>query len=269
MRKSSTFGAGGALIIVTLFAAPAWAQFDADWVVTPESEAEEESESSQESEPESLDDDSSVVDPFQVETTREAPEDKASDSFWTRYAPRGNSVELGIFTGVLWPSGAHNLVNDDVKDAMMADEPLGHYQAAFALGGRLAYFPSSVLGIEAEFLHGDGRIKDGSGASFASYRIHALAQLLPYSLSPFVLFGANLLQATSEDLGKDTDPGLHFGAGAKLSLSDVVQLRLDFRENLSDRANDKHLGVAWHEELTFGLSFIPRTAADRADPAAD
>ena len=76
--------------------------------------------------------------------------------------------------------------------------------------------------------------------------------------------GGGALQANGPVMGPDTDPAFHFGAGLKVALAHPVALRLEFRENMSDRQNDEFGGIAYSEEFQLGLAFN----LDRPPPAA-
>ncbi len=201
-------------------------------------------------------------------TSAEVEGDGGEKPYMQRYAPTNGRVEFGAFTGVFFPSARHNLRNN-------AEHRPYESPTRYMIGSRLGWYPSKYLGIEAEFMHASGRVRNPGSDSelrvdFNAYRGQLVFQL-PWSFTPFLLAGAGALQANSRPLGPDTDGAVHFGAGFKIALGQPVALRLEFRENLTDRFNDENEDeitvtelVAWHEEAQLGLAFN----LDRPPPAA-
>jgi hypothetical protein len=66
-----------------------------------------------------------------------------------RYKPEKNLWEVGMFGGLLFPSSTHNL-----KVAALPREEFS--SVAGQLGGRLAYYPLSFLGVELEGMGAGG-----------------------------------------------------------------------------------------------------------------
>ncbi len=176
-----------------------------------------------------------------------------------RLRPEAMTWEVGLYTGVLFPS----------KGAVLKSPRTtyqGYETAAFELGGRLAYYPLSFLGVEGEFMMADGRVPNdlanvdpnlrSNRANFYAWRGHVVAQLPFYRLVPFVLVGGGALGQNSQPHGRDTDGEIHFGVGGKLALTENFSLRLDFRENMGPRVNDNYGGIAFSEELLFGGTFV-------------
>ncbi len=174
--------------------------------------------------------------------------DSGGSGYMDRYKPVDNLWEVGLFTGLLVPSNGHEL---------FAHGPRRNYQkpSQLLLGGRLGYYPSKWFGVEGEFFHGEGRVSDGFRMNYGAYRAQVVGQLPFWSITPFVLLGGGALQASGDQMGRDTDTALHFGIGVKVPLHEIVGLRLDLRENATDRINDDYLGLAWHEEAQLALTF--------------
>jgi len=184
----------------------------------------------------------------------------SSDGFWDRHKPEGGLWEIGLFGGLLFMSRAHRLVDPD------------NYRRAYDLptyliGGRIGVYPLASLGLEAEFMHGEGDVSQvDSHATFNAFRGHLVGQL-PYGrLVPFGLVGLGGLTANSSANGEDTDTDFYFGVGAKFAINDVLGLRTDFRENLMQRVDD---GLSFSEEIHLGLTLtLGRSEPPPAAPVA-
>ena len=174
------------------------------------------------------------------------------------YKPEGGLWEVGLFGGLFFPSGGHKLYS--VYREREAYETLAH-----EVGGRLAYFPLSWLGLEGEFMLADGRTRHdlkyvrgdlySNRANFFAYRGHVVLQLpLPYVV-PFILGGASALGSNSQTFGRDTDPAAQAGGGVKIPFGAAVSLRADFRENMHRRMNGRYHRIAYSEEALLGLTF--------------
>ena len=192
-----------------------------------------------------------------------------------RYKPENGTLEVGLFSGLFFPSPGHKLY-----------QVRNNYQkydfAAVAIGGRLAYFPSRWLGFEGEFMMANGRVPenlnsirtdlDSHRVTFHAYRAQFIAQLPLWSVTPFVLLGAGGLGTNSQPLGSDTDPSMHAGIGVKVPMNSWFSLRADLGENIHPRFNDRYWAAAFSEELLIGATFtlgraLPRPAAPIPPPA--
>src|SRR5690606_2614250 len=185
---------------------------------------------------------------------------EVEEPWMKRFRPEAMTWEVGLHTGILFPSKGAAL-----KAASMAYQ--GYETAAFEMGGRLAFFPLSFLGVEGEFMMADGRIPNdlnsagvdstmrSNRANFHAYRAHVIAQLPFYRLVPFVLVGGGALGQNSQPHGRDTDGAFHFGVGAKLALTQDFSLRLDLRENMGPRVNENFGSIAYSEEILLGGTF--------------
>ncbi|MBN1612484.1 MAG: OmpA family protein [Polyangiaceae bacterium] len=189
------------------------------------------------------------------------------------YKPEGNVWEVGLFGGLFVPSGAHKL-------GSVPSEREPYKRLAYEIGGRLAYFPLSWMGIEGEFMMADGRTRRDLGyvrndlqsnrVNFFAYRGHLVFQVpLPYVV-PFVLGGAEALGTNSQPTGRDADTAFQAGGGLKVPFGEVFSLRADFRENMHRRRNDEYQKVAFSEEVLLGLTFtLGRSGSEPPAPPAD
>lgn len=143
-----------------------------------------------------------------------------------------------MFGGVFFPSKDHNL-QDETKPHEAFES------VAPELGARLGYYPIPYLGAEAEGAVMPTKTESGDTAGLWAARGQLVVQYPLRAVSPFVLAGAGALGAGSRVMGSDTDPALHFGVGAKLRLDDFFGLRLDVRDNMSQK-NDASNGTQTH-----------------------
>lgn len=177
-----------------------------------------------------------------------------------RYKPEPMLFELGFFAGVFFPSSDHNLHRERLPHAPYDD-------VAPAVGGRIGFYPLSYLGIEGE---GEVMFADtaaGDDAGFWAARAHLVGQLPYWSVTPFVVLGVGRLGAGSNEMGADDDPALHFGAGVKVPIDDVVGVRLDIRDNLSQKNDASDGTLTHHPEVLFGLSLtLDRSGDERGKP---
>ncbi len=183
-----------------------------------------------------------------------------------------NVWEVGLFTGVFFPSPKHKLHS-------LYGEYQAYEQTAIEFGGRIAYFPLRWVGIEAEFMMADGRLPDdlkhvhspldSNRAAFFAYRGHVIGQLPLRRITPFALAGVSALGANSQPLGRDTDTAVHAGLGFKIPLNEWASLRAEARENMHSRYNDSYSGIAFSEEALLGLAFTlgaPKPAPPKVAP---
>jgi outer membrane protein OmpA-like peptidoglycan-associated protein len=167
-----------------------------------------------------------------------------------------NLWELGLFGGVLFPSSSHNLRGGGFPQQKLDTAP--------ELGVRAAYFPLSFFGIEAEGAVMPSGLADDSSAALFAGRGHGVLQLPLGSVTPFVLVGGGALGVASSNMGNDVDPAFHFGAGAKLALDPYVSVRLDLRDNLTQKTGVSGSEQTHHPEVLLGLTFtLERKNPDR------
>jgi hypothetical protein len=182
------------------------------------------------------------------------------------FLPQKNTVELGVMGGVLFVSPSHNLVEGNASQQEF-DIPTGQ------IGARAAFFPEKVFGIEAEWAHGFGSVKDGNNASFDALRGHLIGQLPSSRFVPFALLGAGILRSSSgepklsdpsdsssptiDGMGIDSDFMLEAGIGFKVMATKIVVPRLDIRLGMTQAEGGGFAdGVALHPEILLGLSFV-------------
>jgi hypothetical protein len=172
--------------------------------------------------------------------------------------PLKNTVELGLIGGMMFVSPSHNLVEG------------GKTQRAFdttvwQAGVRAAFFPTTFFGIEADWAHGFGEVKQGGNvstfsrlANFDTVRGHVIGQLPGSRLVPFALLGGGMLRGNSAQNGSDADFTMHAGIGLKIMATKIVIPRLDARLSMSQKEGGTFTdGIAAHPEILLGVSFRP------------
>ncbi len=174
--------------------------------------------------------------------------------FMRRYEPQRNTMELGIFGGILLTSQQHELYEPSLAW-------LRYKRIAADLGVRFAYYPLRFLGIEAEGALMPTKTATEQRALLYGFRGHLIAQF-PRRISPFVLLGIGAL-GTSGALGKDIDPALHFGGGLKFLINSRLALRLDIRDNVAPAVQLDN-GRTNHIEVLLGLTLM--LARNKAAP---
>lgn len=182
------------------------------------------------------------------------------EGYMTRYRPEAGLLELGIFGGAIFPSKDHN-IHDEAK-------PHQAYGTAIPeLGLRLGYYPMSFLGAEVEGALGLGSVDDES-ATLAGARGHLVAQLPFWSVTPFAVGGFGRLAMFSDPLGRDGDPAYHFGVGLKVPVSEMASIRLDLRDNLTQKNDAAQDTLVHHPEVLLGLTGT-LGRSERAKPVSD
>ncbi|MEO7037937.1 MAG: OmpA family protein [Polyangiaceae bacterium] len=160
--------------------------------------------------------------------------------------PLENYFEVGIFGGALWPSS--NIALYSLKHEKF-DSPVPE------LGARLAYYPLSFVGAELEGAAGATKTESGANADIWAARAHAIVQFPGLPVTPFALIGGGFMGAGSNATGNDRDKLFHFGAGVKASIDDFLGLRLDVRDNLTQKFAASSGTLAHSPEVTLGLTF--------------
>ena len=166
-----------------------------------------------------------------------------------RFRPERNMVEIGIFGGFTLFSKTHDLYNPSTAP----QEPLR--RPTPDLGARLAYFPLSFLGVEAEFSALPAKYNPGGSAFIYGFRGHGILQLPLFRVVPFVTAGYGLMGVSSAQTvaGKDIDPVGHYGAGVKYMLNRYLALRLDIRHLIAAQRAEQTDGTS-HLQMLLGLS---------------
>ncbi len=163
-------------------------------------------------------------------------------------ASGGAALEIGLFGGALLPSEDHNF----------QQEALPHQRfkkLAPELGARFGIYPWGFLGAELEAGAMPTSTADARSAGLYALRAHGVLQHSFGALTPFLLVGGGRMGGDSDAMGTDSDPLLHFGLGAKLRLDDFVGLRLDLRDNLTQKNGAADGSLTHHPEALLGLSF--------------
>jgi len=196
--------------------------------------------------------------PASSEGTRYSPRDPEPDrKRWIhRYPPQAMTGEVGVFGGVWFPNKRLELYGPDPD---LPDEGLQRLSlAAPEIGLRGGFYPLRFLGVEAEAAVMPTRTQETEGRATAwTVRGHVIAQLGLWSITPFLLVGVGVIGIAGEDppesLGSDQDVAIHFGGGAKFQINDRIQLRLDVRDVVSNRAGVGE-GLASSPEVLAGLT---------------
>ncbi len=171
--------------------------------------------------------------------------DESGKPFMKQYMPERNMLEVGIFGGILLPSKQHELYDPNTS--------WQRYKGlAPDIGLRVAYFPLSFLGVEAEGAVMPTKSVDDASAILFGFRGHVIAQF-PRRITPFVLGGIGALGTSSDSLGSDMDLAMHFGGGVKFYINRFLALRLDVRDNVSAAVSVDN-GRTNHIEILLGLS---------------
>lgn len=192
-------------------------------------------------------------------------EDFESLPYLERYVPEPQQWEVGLFTGLLFPASDHNL--------KVASLPAEEYNTVSGvLGARLAYYPLSFVGVEAEGMVSPSATRDTNrSAILYAARGQAILQLPLVSIVPFAVVGGGVLGGISQPMGHDGDPAFHFGVGAKIPIQKVIGVRLDLRDTLIQKGGAASQGTATHNfEVLLGATFtFDRHGPSHARPDAD
>ena len=186
--------------------------------------------------------------PSAAEAARKKRPRRERPAWLLEHAPARNTVELGAYTGLLFPSRNHELY-----DSRLDHSDLG--SVGGALGVRIGQLPLRWFG--TEFEAGGYLARTGAGDIVTPFTLRGqLLFQLPWRLAPFAVLGAGALGITSgtDELGDDIDLAWHFGAGVKFHTCDLFSIRLDIRDIVSNRQGTG-TGPANHPELLFGVAF--------------
>lgn len=178
-----------------------------------------------------------------LETTSEAGDD--------------NYIELGLFAGALFPSKDHNF--EDSKTESGARPHLKLKSVAPDFGLRAGYYPVRFVGLELEGAFMPTKDEEDGKANLSAIRGHLVGQMPLGGVTPFVLIGFGSLGANSDSMGKDHDPAFHFGAGVKVPVSQSLAVRLDLRDNMTQKDGGPTSAAGdgdqtHHPEVLLGLS---------------
>jgi outer membrane protein OmpA-like peptidoglycan-associated protein len=180
--------------------------------------------------------------------------DDDGDRWIDRYAPDPMMVELGIWGGVLFPSPTLELFKAELGLPGQGRKQYGI--VAPDVGLRVGFYPLRHFGIEAEGGVMPASLRDGSGNPIIwAGRGHLVGQIGLWRLTPFIVAGAGAMGVASprSAVGSETDIAVHFGGGLKFFINYWLMLRLDIRDNLTNRAGVGE-GVTHSPEILLGLS---------------
>lgn len=160
--------------------------------------------------------------------------------------PRPHALDLGVYAGAYLLPGQSSLSLDGV-------DAVDFESAGMNFSLRLAYMPSTWVGVEAEAGYVNIETAAAEGAEVYTLRGHVIGQY-PARLSPFVLVGAGVIGVTTPepDMGSDMDVAGHWGAGAKYYFNNDVSTRLEARHVMSGGEGG---GLAHTVEVLAGLAF--------------
>ncbi|MEO1270904.1 MAG: OmpA family protein, partial [Myxococcota bacterium] len=122
------------------------------------------------------------------------------------------------------------------------------------VGLRLALYPLEFLGVEGELGYAPLSTEDDESAAWIMYRAHVLGQLPGSSITPFFVLGTGFISSRSDSLGNDTDQAYHFGLGVKAAMSRRSVIRLDVRDNISNKRSGE--SFPHNLEVLLGVSFV-------------
>ena len=189
--------------------------------------------------------------------------DQDDDERWIdRFAPERNMVELGIYGGVIFPSPNIELFEADPD---LPEQGRKQYRlVAPDVGLRAGYYPIRHFGIEAEGGVMPASLREGGAATIWTVRGHLVGQVGLWRLTPFAVLGVSALGVASprDAVGSEADVGIHYGLGLKFFINHWLMLRLDVRDNLSNRVGVGE-GVTHSPEILLGLSVTLNRRTER------
>jgi outer membrane protein OmpA-like peptidoglycan-associated protein len=184
-----------------------------------------------------------------------------------KYEPIPNQFELGAFIGLLFPSDIHNL-----RDDRSRQQPYSSVAPEFGL--RVGYLPLKYVGLELEaWVAPTSTDTTGDSATLFGGRGQVIGQIPLGRFTPFAVIGYGKLGAASTPMGTDIDPAFHFGLGGKYALSEAVGLRLDLRDNMSQKtstateeAADGDMTSHWEVSVGVSLALEARHECVKPEP---
>jgi outer membrane protein OmpA-like peptidoglycan-associated protein len=190
-----------------------------------------------------------------------ASDEPAYEPYEAGFPPESNLFEIGVFGGAIFPSDDHNLRYEAYRQRP--------YTTGGEFGARLGYYPLSFLGVEAEAMTAASKVEN-TQSSVALYagRVQAVLQApLPY-VTPFLLVGVGRLGAISRAEANDSDVAWHLGVGAKFPFTHDFGMRLDLRDNLTEKTQQDGQAQTFEILLTMAAT-IGRTRHERPLPPPD
>ncbi|MEZ4448059.1 MAG: OmpA family protein [Nannocystaceae bacterium] len=181
-----------------------------------------------------------------------------------RFRPERGMAEVGVFGGIFIFSKTH----DFYDPATAPQEPLRRVSPD--LGARVAYYPLSFLGVEAEFSAVPSKYEPGGNAFIYGVRAHGILQLPFYRVAPFFLGGYGLMGVASKPsvAGNDVDPVGHYGLGVKYFINRHLALRFDARHFIAAQAAEQVDGTS-HFQALLGLSVTLGRKKEAPPPKPD
>lgn len=179
------------------------------------------------------------------------------------YAPERNMVELGVWGGVMFPSP-----NLELFEASLDLPSQGRKQYGLLapdVGLRVGYYPIRHFGVEAEGGVMPASLRDGSGKPIIwAGRAHLVGQIGLWRLTPFIVAGTGAIGVASprSAVGSEADIAVHFGAGLKFFVNYWIMLRLDVRDNLTNKYGVGE-GVTHTPEVLLGISITLNRKQER------
>ena len=182
----------------------------------------------------------------------------------TEEAGDDNYIELGLFAGALFPSKDHNFEDSDTEDGKKAHKEFKGFAPELSL--RAGYYPVRFVGLELESAFAPSKDEDDKKANHSAFRGHVVGQAPLGGVTPFALLGFGYLGSSSDSMGKDHDPGLHFGAGVKVPVTKTLSVRFDLRDTMTQKDNGSDGEQTHHPEVLLGLSMKLGLAKKEAPP---
>lgn len=214
--------------------------------------------------------------PATTASSAESAEEHDADGtpWWLRHRPKAWAVEAGFYVGATWISDDHNL-----QDLSIVTGPGGAHRTfgtSSHWGIHAAVFPTTWAGLEGEFGFVVASLRPDGSADIVAPRAHVVFQLPIARVVPFAVIGGGAYAMTDSTMGTDADPAFHFGAGAKVNITDRVAFRVDLRDVLLQKnkliAGTQNGDSVHNGELLAGLSLTIGRTTERervAPPPAD
>ena len=178
-----------------------------------------------------------------------APEAGDNKPWMQQLLPFDGQAELGVIAGLLFPSSTINLKAETSPHQTFATAP--------ELGVRGAYFPIKYVGGELEYVAGFSKTNgDGKSATPWSLRAQLIGQFPGWRVTPFAVLGAGRIGVFSSGVGNDGDPLFLWGVGAKAALTPSMLVRLDLRDNMSQKFGASNGSQTHSFEMLLGVSLI-------------
>ena len=163
--------------------------------------------------------------------------------------PVDGLAELGVFAGLMFPSSSLNLQSQYATHQSLSVAP--------ELGVRGAYFPIKYVGGELEYMVGFSKTNtDDNRATLWALRAQVIGQYPAWRVTPFAVLGLGRMGVLSDRMGNDADPLFHFGVGAKAALTSSLLVRLDLRDNMTQKYAASNGSQTHSFEVMIGASFV-------------